>query len=406
MDLHEIIALDQQYYMNTFGSRTPAAFVSGEGAVLLDCEGRAFIDFLAGIAVNSLGYAHPRLTQAITEQAGRLLHTSSLFYIEAQARLAQLLAEHSSMDRVFFCNSGTEANEGAVKLARKYFYKQNMHKYEILSTINSFHGRTLAMVAATGQEKYQAPYHPLPDGFVNIPYNDLEAARAAVTQKTCAVLVEVIQGEGGIVEGTIEYIQGLRALCDEKGLLLIIDEVQTGIGRTGTLFGFEQYGILPDVITLAKGLGGGMPIGAILAWGAAASAFEPGDHGTTFGGNPLACAAGIAVLTTLYEENLMAGAARKGQAFKAELHALKDIYPFITDVRGKGLMLGLELDPEIPGKTIVAKAFEQGFIINCAARNTLRFVPPLVISLEQIGGLIDALDSIFKSIPWIPPAAP
>lgn len=398
MNLQEIIALDQKYYMNTFGSRTPAAFVSGEGAVLKDSEGSTFIDFLAGIAVNSLGYGHPRLTRAVAEQAGRLLHTSSLFYIEAQARLAGLLVENSPMDRVFFCNSGAEANEGAVKLARKFFHQQKMHKYEVLSTLNSFHGRTLAMVAATGQVKYQAPYHPLPGGFVNIPYNNLQAARSAVTEKTCAVLVEVIQGEGGIVEGTLEYIQGLRTLCDEKGLLLIVDEVQTGIGRTGTLFGFEQYGILPDVVTLAKGLGGGVPIGAILARGAAASAFEPGDHGTTFGGNPLSCAAGIAVLTALFEENLIEEAARKGQVFHAKLKALKDKYPFITEVRGKGLMLGMELDPAVPGKTIVAKAFEQGFIINCAARNTLRFVPPLVIALDQIDGLINTLDRIFQGL--------
>ncbi len=398
MLLKDIITLDKQYYMNTFGDRTPVAFTHGKGSTLFDTEGKAYIDFLAGIAVNSLGYGHEGLTKAIKEQAEKLMHCSSLFYIEVQSRLAQLLVDNTCCDKVFFCNSGTEANEGAVKLARKYFYKKDMNKYEILSTHNSFHGRTLAMVAATGQEKYQAPYHPLPAGFVNLPYNDLSAARQAITDKTCAILIEVIQGEGGVIEGTLEYIQGLRQLCDEKGILLMLDEVQTGIGRTGKLFGYAHYGIEPDVITLAKGLGGGMPIGAILAKGKAAEAFEPGNHGTTFGGNPLACAAGCAVMEALLSEGFADGILQKGKDFMQGLQNLEQKYPFIKDVRGKGLMLGLELDSSIPGKNIVNMALEKGFIINCAAQNTLRFVPPLIITDQEISDLLNALDEIFALI--------
>jgi len=395
MELNEIMALDKQYYMNTFGDRTPVAFEYGKGSTLYDKEGRAYIDFLAGIAVNSLGYAHPALINAIKEQADKFTHCSSLFYIEAQAALAKRLVEHSCGNRVFFCNSGSEANEGAVKLARKYFNRIGMNKYEVISAQNSFHGRTLAMVAATGQEKYQKPYLPLPDGFVNVPYNSLEAVERAITEKTCAVLIEVIQGEGGVIEGSMDYIKGLRQLCDSHGLLLIVDEVQTGIGRTGRFFGYEHYGIEPDVFTLAKGLGGGVPIGAIVARGKAAEVFDPGSHGSTFGGNPLACAAGCAVIDTLTAEGLVEGAEAKGAVFKEGLDKLRAKYPFIVDVRGKGLMLGLELDPSVSGRDIVRSALDKGFIINCAGRNTLRFVPPLVIALDEIKALLDALDEIF-----------
>ena len=396
MNLETIIQMDKQYYMNTFGDRIPVVFERGQQATLYDTMGNAYTDFLAGIAVNVLGYCHPALTQAICEQARKLLHCSSLFYIESQVKLAKMLTESSCGDKVFFCNSGAEANEGAIKLARKYFAKQGLNKYEILSANNSFHGRTLATLAATGQEKYQMPYRPLPPGFRNVPYNDLQAVKEAISPQTCGVLVEVIQGEGGVVEASPEYITGLRQLCDEEGILLIIDEVQTGIGRTGKLFGYQHFDIEPDIFTLAKGLGGGIPIGAIVAKKNVADAFEPGDHGSTFGGNPLACTAGLAVLTALFEENLIEACAEKGLYFKEQLLKLKDKYPFIKDVRGKGLMLGVELSEDVPGKEIVKKAFSQGYIINCAGKNTLRFVPPLVITIEEVNGLIQILDQLFE----------
>ena len=391
----EIIQLDKKYYMDTFGDRTPIVFTEGKGSTLYDTNGKAYTDFLAGIAVNSLGYNHPKLTEAIINQAGKLLHCSNIFYIEAQAQLAKLLVENSCGNKVFFCNSGAEANEGAIKLVRKYFSKQGMNKYEILSADNSFHGRTLATIAATGQEKYQKPFKPMPVGFKHIPYNNLAAAKEAVTENTAAILIEVIQGEGGVIEGTIEYIQGLQKLCRLKGLLLIVDEVQTGIGRTGKLFGYEHYNIEPDIFTLSKGLGGGVPIGAIVAKGDAAEVFEPGDHGSTFGGNPLACSAGLAVLSTVLEKDFLKSCAEKGNLFKEGLSRLKEKFQFIKDVRGQGLILGMELDEKTSGKVIVKKVLNKGFIINCAGHNTLRFVPPLIIQENEIQRLLSTLHEIF-----------
>jgi acetylornithine aminotransferase/acetylornithine/N-succinyldiaminopimelate aminotransferase len=398
MDTQEIIALDKKYYMNTFGERLPVVFEYGRQSTLYDKEGKAYTDFVAGIAVNVLGYGHPALVGAITSQAQKLIHCSNLFYIEAQAQLAKLLVENSCGDRVFFANSGAEANEGAIKLARKYFRDKGMNKYEIITAINSFHGRTLATLAATGQEKYQKPFVPMPAGFKSVPYNDLEALKNAITDSTCAVMIELIQGEGGVIEATYEYVKGLEQLCRERGILLILDEVQTGMGRTGKLFAYQHFDIQPDIITLAKGLGGGVPIGAIIAKESVASAFEPGSHGSTFGGNPLACSAAIAVLTTLLNDGLIDRCAQLGDYFKQKLSSLKDRYHFIKGVRGKGLMLGMELDPSVPGKEIVNAALNQGYIINCAGHNTLRFVPPLVITRQEIDGLIDTLDKIFKGI--------
>lgn len=394
---NEIIDLDSNYYMNTFGKRIPVVFEYGRGSTLYDKEGRAYTDFLAGIAVNSLGHAHPALVEAISLQAGRLIHCSSLFYIESQAKLAEALVKKSCFDRVFFGNSGAEAVEGAIKLARNYFYKKGMYKYEILTNTNSFHGRTLAALSATGQPKYQKPYEPLPKGFKHIPYNDLKAAYEAVSDTTCAIMIELIQGEGGIIEASAEYVEGIAKLCREKGLLLIFDEIQTGIGRTGKMFAYEHFGVEPDILTLAKGLGGGVPIGALLAKSHAA-AFEPGDHGSTFGGNPLACTAALAVLKTLSEEDLIEQSAIKGAYFKDKLIYLKSLFPFINDVRGKGLMLGLELDETVNGKTIVEECLKAGFIINCAGKNTLRFVPPLIITKNEIDSLIEALESIFSQL--------
>ena len=398
MTLQETIKLDEMYYMNTFGSRTPIQFTHGKGSVLYDTDGKAYLDFLAGIAVNSLGYGHPTLVKVIQEQAERLLHCSSLFYIEAQSKLAKLLSDINNGGRVFFCNSGAEANEAAIKLVRKYFSDQGLHKYEILTTQNSFHGRTLATLAATGQEKYQKPFLPMPEGFKYMPYNDLDAAKASITPETAAIMVEVIQGEGGVIEGTQEYIKGLQDLCKEEKLLLVVDEVQTGIGRTGKWFGYENYGIEPDIITLAKGLGGGIPIGAVISKGKAADVFTPGSHGTTFGGNPLSCSAGLAVIQTLQEDGFLEKVVINGQFLKKGLIKLQQQFPFIKDVRGMGLIVGLELDEKIPGKQIVGLAMEQGFIINCAGNNTLRFVPPLIIKEEEIQKLLEALHEIFSQL--------
>lgn len=398
MNTEEIIQLDKLYYMNTFGNRTHAIVPeSGRGSTIYDKDGKAYIDFLAGIAVNVLGYGHPVLTQAVINQVQKMMHCSNNFYIESQSLLAQLLVQNSCGDRVFFANSGAEANEGAIKLARKYFYKKNANKYEIITTNNSFHGRTMATLAATGQEKYQKPFKPMPQGFKSVAFNDLKAARDAVSDTTCAIMIELIQGEGGVIEAHPDYVTGLKNLCMEKGLLLIFDEVQTGIGRTGKMFAYEHYGVEPDIFTLAKGLGGGIPIGAVVAKNAVASAFEPGDHGTTFGGNPLACSAGAAVISTLIKDNLIQSSMSKGTYFKNKLSSLSKNYPFIRDVRGKGLMLGLELDCSIPGKSITKACQDKGFIINCAGNNTLRFVPPLVIELFEIDLLVQALDDIFSS---------
>lgn len=394
MQVSDIQDLDQKYYMNTYGSRTPVAFTHGEGMRLYATDGKEYVDFLAGIAVNALGYHHPKLTQAICEQAARLIHCSSLYYMENQAALAKALTEKSCADKVFFANSGAEANEGAFKLARKYFYLKGEQKYEVISTHNSFHGRTLATIAATGQEKYQKPFAPMPEGFILVPYNDLNAVEAAVTDKTCAVFIEVIQCEGGIIIGQDSYIKGLRELCDKHGILLIIDEVQTGMGRTGTWFGYEHYGIEPDIFTCAKALGGGVPLGAVLAKGTAADAFEPGNHASTFGGNPLACAAGLSVVSALEEEGLIENAKSTGQYLLDTMRALGAKHDFVTDVRGRGLVVGMQIGPSIPGKDIVDAMFAKGYLINCAGHNTLRFAPPLIAAPSDVDKLAAALADV------------
>jgi len=398
MTIKEIIELDKTYYMNTFGDRLPVAFEYGKGSTLYDITGKAYIDFVAGIAVNVLGYSHPALIDALSSQIEKLLHCSNLFYIQSQAELAKMLVDNSCGDRVFICNTGAEANEGAIKLARKYFYAKGMNKYEIITALNSFHGRTLATLAATGQEKYQKPYRPLPPGFKHVPINDIEALKNAITEQTCAIMIETIQGEGGIIEATPDYITQVFNLCKGNDILLIVDEVQTGIGRTGKLFSYQHYNIEPDIITLAKGLGGGIPIGAIIAKEPVASAFEPGDHGTTFGGNPLACTAGLTVLSTILNQNLIEQCKTNGEYFKGKLKKLRDKFPFVTDVRGHGLMLGMELSSQIPGKEVVKMMLDKGFIINCAGHNTLRFVPPLIITKKEIDQLIVALEETFNQI--------
>ena len=395
MKLDEIRALDQKYFMNTFGQRMPVAFDHGKGAKLYDTEGREYTDFFAGIAVNSLGYGHPKIVAAMVEQMTKVCHTSNLYYVEPQAKLAQLLVENTFADKVFFGNSGAEANEGCIKLACKYFYEKGEDRWEIISAANSFHGRTLATIAATGQTKYQKPYKPLlPQGIVNVPFNDLDAIKNAVTPHTAAVMLEVIQAEGGVIEGTERYIKGVRALCDELGILLIIDEVQTGMGRCGKLFAHELYGITPDIMSAAKALGNGVPIGAVLAKGEIADAFHPGDHGSTFGGNALACATGLAVLSTMLEEDVPGKAAKTGAYLKGKLKALAAEKNAILDVRGQGLLLGVQLDEKHPAGAAVGALLTKGFVTGTAAGNVLRLLPPLIITEADCDGLVAALADI------------
>lgn len=396
--LEEIKQLDKKYYMNTFGARADVCFEKGEGMKLYADDGRVFYDFLGGIAVNSLGHAHPVLTKALHEQVDKVLHTSSLYYIENQAKLAQKLVESSCADRAFFANSGAEANEGAFKLAKIYFYKQGMNKYEIITLDKSFHGRTLATVAATGQEKYQKPYRPLTPGFIQVEPNNYQAVEDAVTDKTAAIMIELIQGESGVHPMDLEYVKKLRKLCDEKNILLIFDEVQTGMGRTGCLFAHQMYGVEPDIFTLAKALGGGVPIGAVCAKEKVASAFEPGDHGTTFGGNPLATAAGCAVFEAFEKENILDNVKKMSAYFAEKLVELKDKYgEKIVDVRSAGLLIGIEFSSE-NGKKIFNEMFNKGFLTSLCGGITMRIAPPLIIKKEDIDLFAKALDEVLAEI--------
>lgn len=395
MDLQAIMNLDEQYYMNTFGKRTPVAFTHGKGIHLYDTEGTEYTDFLAGIAVSSLGHCHPTLTGALHEQVDKLLHTSSIYYIENQARLAEQIVKHSCADKVFFANSGAEANEGAIKLAKMYFYKKNQpEKCEIITLTNSFHGRTLACVAATGQEKYQKPYKPLTPGFTHVPMNDFEALSAAVTDKTAAIMMELCQGESGVRPASQEYVDKIVALCREKEILLIVDEVQTGMGRTGKWFCYEHYGITPDIFTLAKALGGGVPIGALCAKDSVC-AFEPGDHGGTFGGNPLATAAGLAVFKAMDEENLVENAKNVGDYLKEKLSDLKKDFPVISDVRGLGLLIGVEFSEPI-AKKVLGALFEKHYVANAVGDKILRLAPPLILTKQDADDFVNVLTDILK----------
>ncbi len=372
--------------------RPQMVMVRGEGVHLWDDAGRMYLDFMAGWAVNALGHCHPAVVSAIQQQAATLIHTSNQYYTIPQIELGKLLVENSAFDKVFFGNSGAEANEGAVKLARKWGKVNKPGAYTVISTLKGFHGRTLAMVAATGKPHYQEPYKPLPSGFVNVTFNDLEAVKAATNSETVAILVEPVQGEGGVNLATREYLEGLRRWCDEEKLLLIFDEVQTGIGRSGTLFAYQHYGVEPDIMTLAKGLGGGMPIGAFLAKKAAA-VFEPGDHGSTFGGNPVACAAGVAVLTEILNNNISAHAARMGEYLGQRLRDLMDHHSLITAERGLGLLRAIDLREEVGGE-IVNRCAEEGLLINMVSPTTLRFMPPLIITEAHVNEAIEILDAI------------
>jgi acetylornithine/N-succinyldiaminopimelate aminotransferase len=388
--------LFQDHVMETYG-RLPLTLVRGQGSKVWDADGREYLDFLGGLAVNALGHCHPRVVEAIKKQGETMLHCSNLYYIPAQGELARWLTEHSVFDQVFFCNSGAEANEGAIKLARRWGKEHIGPKAgHIITAYNSFHGRTLATITATGQSKYQAGFEPLPGGFSYVHLNDFEELRREVEaygDQVCAIMLEAIQGEGGVHLCTQEYLQGVRKLCDEKGLLLIIDEVQTGMGRTGKLFAYEHYGIEPDIITLAKALGGGIPIGALLAKKHVAQAFTPGSHASTFGGNPFACAVALAVVQALEEEGLVEQCAQRGEYMQGALRRLQEKYPqLITDVRGKGLIIGLEL---VDGAGDVFRACqEKGILINAIGDRVLRFLPPYIVTEEEIDHVVATIDEI------------
>ena len=393
MTLDEIIALDKKYYMNTFGNRLPVAFDSGKGVKLISTEGKEYYDFLGGIAVNSLGHNHPKHIANLKKQLEKVLHTSNLYYIENQARLAEQLCKHSCADKAFFASTGAEANEGAIKLAKIYFYKQGKDKYEVISLSKSFHGRTLATVAATGQEKYQKPYRPLIPGFIQVEPNNIDAMKAAITDKTAAIMIEPIQGESGVYPMDKEYIAELRKICDEKEIILIFDEVQTGMGRTGEYFAHQYYGIEPDIFTCAKALGGGIPIGGIGAKDFVAKAFEPGDHGTTFGGNPFATAAGLSVFEIYEEEKILDNVKNISKYFMDKLREVKDKHnDTVIDLRNAGLLIGIELKEEI-AKDVFMKLFNEGFLTSLC-KNTVRIAPPLIITKEDVDAFINTLDKI------------
>ncbi len=381
--------------MNTY-SRFPIVLEKGEACWVWDVEGKKYLDLVAGIAVNCLGHSHPEIVRVVTEQISKLTHTSNLYYTVPAIELADLLTQISFADQVFFCNSGAEANEGAVKLTRKYFKKKGQaDRVEVICMHNSFHGRTLGMISATGQEKVKKGFEPLMPGFFHVPYNDLPALEKAVTPQTAAVLLEPIQGEGGVVFAGDDYLKGLRALCDRLGLLLIYDEIQTGMGRTGTMFAYEQSKVAPDILTMAKALAGGLPIGAILAKKEVADAFEPGDHAATFGGNPLVTKVAVRVIEVL-QAGVLEKSKETGNYFLSKLLKLKDKYSLIKEVRGRGLMLGITLS--IPGKEIVMKGLQKGLLLNCTQEKVLRFVPPLVISRDEIDFAISKLDEIFSEL--------
>lgn len=395
MNTKEIIEMGDNYLMRCVG-RMPLAPVRGEGAVLWDADGNKFLDFVSGIAVNAFGHCHPEIVEAISNQAKKLIHCSNLYYIEPQVLLAKLLAKNSAMGKVFFCNSGAEANEAAIKLARKCAKLQyGQQKVEIISAWQSFHGRTLAAITATGQPKYQQGFEPLPGGFKYVPFNDLDAMEKVVGPETCAVLLEPVQGEGGVNVASPYYLEGVKMLCQEHGALLIFDEVQTGLGRTGRFLAGQHYGVEADIITLAKALGGGFPIGAVLATDQVAATFQPGDHASTFGGNPLACAAALAAVDLLLTGGVLENAAEVGAYMYDKLVDLSGKYDYVQEVRGLGLLLGMELS--IEGKDIVNGCREKGLLINCVNNNVLRFIPPLTITRQDVDNALEILESIMSA---------
>ena len=399
MEIKKIFEESSRYIMNTY-NRFPVILRKGRGMKVWSSEGKEYLDFVGGVAVNILGHCHPRVVVAIQKQAQRLLHVSNYYYIEPQVKLAKLLVEHSFADKVFFCNSGAEANEAAIKLARKYSKEQiSPECFEIIAAKNSFHGRTLAALTATGQERFQTGFEPLVPGFKHVPFNDTDAIRKVATKNTCAIMLEPIQGEGGVKLPDQTYLKEVRELCNENNILLILDEVQTGMGRTGTFFAYEHFGITPDIMTIAKGLGGGVPIGAMLAIDKVASAFQPSTHATTFGGNPLVCAAAVSTIETILEDGLILDQCnRMGIYLRERLEQLKGEFPgIIAEVRGKGLLVGMELTRD--GDSIVRACLEKGVLINCTAGNVLRFIPPLIVQQKDIDRLIDVLERVFEKLP-------
>jgi len=385
----ELIREGQHVLVNTY-ARLPILLKRGKGIQVWDSAGKEYLDFVGGIAVCNLGHCHPKVAQALEEQSRELIHCSNLYYIGPQVELAQRLCEHSFGERVFFCNSGTEANEAAIKLARKY----GEGRYEIITMENSFHGRTMGSLSATGQERFHKGFEPLLPGFRYVPFDDLKAVEGAIGPQTCAVMVEPVQAEGGVILPSATYLKGLRELCDQAGIVLIYDEVQVGMGRTGTLFAYQHWDAPPHIMTLAKSLANGVPIGAMVATEEVARAFSPGDHAATFGGNPLATRVGCVVIDTLLGDGILDNCQEMGAYLVKGLLDLKERYSFIRDVRGIGLIIGVELVFE--GKEIVERCLERGFLINCTAGTVLRFLPPLIVTRKEIDQLLTTLDEIFS----------
>jgi len=392
----EWIARGDKHIATTYG-RYPLVAVRGEGCRLWDADGKEYLDFLGGVAVNNLGHCHPKVVAALQEQAARLIHCSNYYHIPTQIELAEILCANSFGDRVFFCNSGAEANEAAMKLVRKYSReKYGENRFEVITALASFHGRTIGTISATGQDKIKNGFAPMVPGFKYVPFGDAEALRNAISPATCAVLLEPVQGEGGVNVPPAGYLKTVREICDERDLLLVFDEVQVGCGRTGTLFAYQHDGVVPDVMTLAKALAGGPPIGAMVAKEPYAATLGPGSHGSTFGGNPLVTAAGVAAMKVLINDGVLDNCRAMGDYLRQRLEAMRDKYPFVVEVRGRGLILGMELS--IEGGEIVKKALERGLLINCTVGKVLRFVPPLTVTKNELDEGLEILDGILAGI--------
>ena len=392
MTTDELIALSDKYIMSTY-KRFPIALVRGSGARVWDSNGKEYLDFVAGIAVCSLGHSHPKVVEAIKKQVEILTHVSNLYHMEPQILYARQLMENSFAHKAFFCNSGAEANEAAIKLARKYAYENTgKGKYELITMKDSFHGRTMATVTATGQTKFQVGFAPLLEGFKYVPFDNISALSDAITDKTCGVMLEPIQGEGGVKIPDDKYLSEVRRICDEKGILMILDEIQVGMGRTGTLFAYEHYKVKPDIVTLAKAVGNGFPIGVMMATDRVASAFQPGSHASTFGGNPLAMAAALATLETIMNDGILENVRKVGAYFIKRLHEMKNKSSIIKDIRGRGLIIGIEIS--IEGSQIVNACMDRGLLINCIGGNVLRFVPPLTITEKDVNAAVAILGEV------------
>lgn len=393
--LTQIVAYDEQYYMPVFGKRVPLVVDHGKGVYLYGTDGKKYMDMIGGIAVNTLGHDNGKLVRAITSQAKKVIHCCNYYYNEPQTLLAKKLVERSFADKVFFANSGAEANEGAIKLARGFWYKLGTPKPKIITATMSFHGRTMATIAATGQEKFRTPFGPDVPGFEYVPYNDIEAIKNTADAQTGAIMLELIQGESGVHPADFEYVQAVRKFCTENKILLIVDEVQTGVGRTGTFFAYEQYGIEPDILTLAKGLAGGVPIGAVLATDTAASGFAPGDHGSTFGGNPLACAAGLAVVEEITSKDLLKNVMEVSAFIQKKLEKVAKKTGKISEVRGKGFLIGIELESGSSAE-MKMKLFEKGYLVSSIGSNVIRIAPPLILNKLQANKFISALQDALE----------